>query len=99
MSINEARTGWAAAIAADPWTTEWPVLLADVTPVPTTDGTTAGWHVVDAAGDAALPLTDTDTLWTLLAVSGGQPVVLAADQTPRGLRASSVRTAEGLVSL
>jgi hypothetical protein len=75
---------WAAALAQDPWLTEWPALLAG-TPV------AAGgrWHLVDSSG-AALPLLGQESLWPLLAVSGGHPVTVAGEWSPAGLAALTV---------
>ncbi len=70
----------AAALAADPWLDRWPAVLSGVR-FARRDG---GLAVVDAAGDV-LPLRDTEP-WRLLAVSGGAPVTLAGEWTPRGLR-------------
>ena len=36
------------------------------------------WYLVDRTG-AALPLAEQESLWTLLAVSGGHPVTIAAE--------------------
>jgi hypothetical protein len=63
----------ADALALDPWLTTWPALLTG-TPVP---GEQA-WYLADEAG-SALPMPDSDSLWTLLAVSGGHPVTIAAE--------------------
>jgi hypothetical protein len=70
---------WAAALAQDPWLTEWPALLAG-TPVE------AGgrWYLADSSG-AAVPLLGQDSLWLLLAVSGGHPVTVAGEWSPAGL--------------
>ena len=94
--LSDVVRRWAGAVAADPWVTDLPVLLADVTVAPSSDGSTSGWSVVDADG-AALPLVAATGLWTLLAVSGGHPTTLAGELTPDGLRTSAVRTSEGLV--
>jgi hypothetical protein len=64
--------GWAAGIERDPWLTTWPALLTG-TPVPGRH-----WHFADQDG-AALPLADRESLWTLLAVSGGHPVTVAGE--------------------
>ncbi len=69
----------AAALAEDPWLDSWPAFL-DVTParspVPA---------VSDAAGDA-LPLhPEAGDCWLLFAISGGGPVTVAGEWTPRGL--------------
>lgn len=78
--------GWANGLALDPWLTTWPALLTG-TPVPPgppgpadpgAPGAPAPWHLVDAAG-AALPLAEQESLWTLLAVSGGHPVTVAGE--------------------
>jgi hypothetical protein len=69
----------AAALAGDPWLDSWPAVL-DVTParspVPA---------VSDAVGDA-LPLhPGAGDYWPLFAISGGRPVTVAGEWTPRGL--------------
>jgi hypothetical protein len=91
--IGGALTGWAAGLEQDPWLTTWPVLLTG-TPVPPapTDATTANpeapaaWHLADRTG-VALPLAERESLWTLLAVSGGGPVIVAGEWHPHGLTA------------
>lgn len=91
--------GWAAGLERDPWLTTWPALLTG-TPVPpremaaTADAVTreaaAGgggghrWYLVDETG-AGLPLTERESLWTLLAVSGGHPVTVAGEWDGREL--------------
>jgi hypothetical protein len=75
---------WAAALEQDPWLTEWPALLAG-TPVAAGDR----WHLVDSSG-LALPLLGQESVWPLLAVSGGRPVVIAGEWSPDGLTALTV---------
>ena len=72
---------WAAALAQDPWLTEWPALL-----VGTPAAAGGHWHLVDSSG-AALPLTGQESLWPLLAISGGHPVTVAGEWGPAGLTA------------
>lgn len=74
--------GYAAGVEQDPWLTTWPALL-DGTPVPPGAGRKS-WHLADRAG-AALPLIERESLWTLLAVSGGHPVTVAGEWQPGGL--------------
>jgi hypothetical protein len=70
----------------------WPALLAGTPVAPARGGGPTGgggrpgtrWHLIDHAG-AALPLAERDSLWTLLAVSGGGPVTVAAEWHPDGL--------------
>lgn len=83
VAVEAALRSWADALAADPWLTSWPVVLADVVPVP--PGGTDGWQVVDTDG-AALPVAPVaGDPWRLLAVSGGAPVTVGGDWTPAGL--------------
>jgi hypothetical protein len=78
-TVGGLLAGYAAALAADPWLDSWPAVL-DVTlaraPVPS---------VCDADGDA-LPLhPGAGDCWPLVALSGGGPVTVAGEWTPRGL--------------
>ena len=85
--IDAQLTHWSAALEQDPWLTTWPVLLAGtpVSPGATAPGSLGkGWHLVDGAG-AALPLADRESLWRLLAVSGGELVAVAGEWHPDGL--------------
>ncbi|MEU4516677.1 SWIM zinc finger family protein [Nonomuraea wenchangensis] len=70
---EEALEEIARAVAEDPWVESWPVVLADVVPERTALG---GLPLHPAAHDP----------WRLLAVSGGHPLTVAAEWTPRGLR-------------
>jgi hypothetical protein len=83
--IDALLADWADGLALDPWLTTWPALLTG-TPVPPARAPDpadavagdAPWYLVDDVG-AALPLADADSLWTLLAVSGGHAVTIAAE--------------------
>jgi hypothetical protein len=70
---------WAAALAADPWLDDWPAVLEAAparSPFPC---------LRDAAGDA-LPLhPGAGPCWLLYALSGGRPLTVAGEWTPRGL--------------
>jgi hypothetical protein len=89
--------GWADAIAADPWLTNWPALLRG-TPVAAQVDSGMPWHLVDAGG-AALPLRYAESLWTLLAVSGGHPVTIAGEWQPDGLTPLTVWHGDQAVGL
>jgi hypothetical protein len=78
---------WAAGLAADPWLTTWPALLSGTPVAPVMDA--GPWHLVDPAG-TAVPLRYSESLWTLLAVSGGSPATVAGEWTPNGLTALTV---------
>jgi hypothetical protein len=78
-TVTGLLAGYAAALAEDPWLDSWPAVL-DVTPV-----RSPGPAVSDASGHA-LPLhPEAGPGWTLLALSGGHPVTVAGEWTPRGL--------------
>ena len=72
-------TGYAAALAADPWLDSWPAVL-EITParapVPC---------LYDAAGDAVPLHPGAGNCWPLLALSGGHPLIVVGEWTPRGL--------------
>lgn len=69
---GEALDEVAAALAGDPWTESWPLVLAGVVPS------------ADRLGGLRLH-PRVDTPWRLIAVSGGGPLTVAAEWTPRGL--------------
>jgi SWIM zinc finger len=78
-TIAGLLASYATALAGDPWLDGWPAVL-DITParspVPA---------VSDAAGHA-LPLhPGAADCWPLFAISGGRPVTVAGEWTPRGL--------------
>lgn len=81
-AIDAMLAGYAAGVEQDPWLTVWPALL-NGTPVPRGDGR-ASWHLADDSG-AAVPILQQESLWTLLAVSGGHPVTVAGEWHPDGL--------------
>jgi hypothetical protein len=90
--------GYAAGLEQDPWLTVWPALLTG-TPVPPGVGPQGNrWQLIDRAG-AALPLTDRESLWTLLSVSGGHPVTVAGEWHPGGLLPLTVWHGDRAVAL
>ncbi|NJP89149.1 SWIM zinc finger family protein [Nonomuraea sp. FMUSA5-5] len=72
-SPDEALDEVAGALAEDPWTESWPLVLTGVVPGRTSLG---GLPLHPRAHDP----------WRLIAVSGGHPVTVAAEWTPQGLR-------------
>ena len=94
--IAALLAGYAAGLELDPWLTVWPALLTG-TPAP--PGRPADrWHLIDSTG-AALPLAERESLWTLLAVSGGQPVTVAGEWHPDGLLPLTVWHGDRAVAL
>ena len=81
MAVKEFLDEHAAALARDPWLDRWPATLEGAR---LARGEEGDLYAVDDAGDA-LPLRPTDP-WRLLALSGGGPVTLSGEWTPRGLR-------------
>jgi hypothetical protein len=81
-AIGPALDSYGAALADDPWLDAWPVLLADVVPIPGPDR----WQLADAASSDAIPVTGAG-LWRLAALSGGHPLTVFAELTPTGARA------------
>jgi hypothetical protein len=77
--MAELLASWAGALGEDPWLDSWPAVLT-ATPARSPDPC-----VFDASGDA-LPLhPGAGDCWTLFALSGGRPLTVAGEWTPRGL--------------
>ncbi|TMR09953.1 SWIM zinc finger family protein, partial [Nonomuraea turkmeniaca] len=73
LSPEEALDEVARALAEDPWTESWPLVLTGVVPERTSLG--------------GLPLHPRSRdPWRLIAVSGGHPLTVAAEWTPQCLR-------------
>ncbi|MET8867104.1 SWIM zinc finger family protein [Nonomuraea sp. NPDC004580] len=82
MTPAEALDEIARALAEDPWTESWPLVLTGVIP----DRRTIG----------GLPLHPrSHDPWRLIAVSGGHPLTVAAEWTPSGLRPLATWDDEG----
>ncbi|WP_344981801.1 SWIM zinc finger family protein [Streptosporangium fragile] len=90
-AVDRALDEVAAALAGDPWLDSWPVVLEGVTP--------AGDGMRILAGPSGgLPLhPSAGTPWRLIATSGGRPLTVAAEWTPRGLRPLTTWDEEGRV--
>jgi SWIM zinc finger len=85
--IDALLAGYAAGIEQDPWLTVWPALLVGTVVAPGNGAAAGGgWLLIDKTG-AALLLAARESLWTLLAVSGGDPVAVAGEWHPDGLLA------------
>jgi hypothetical protein len=94
-SVAGALAEYSRALAADPWTPGWPVLLDAVAPI-----RAEGRWLVREDDAAALPLAESaGDPWRLLALSGGHPVTLAGEWAPGGLIPLSVVRGQELVPL
>ena len=80
--------GYAAALAADPWLDTWPAVVEIIparAPAPAVCDADGGVGGHTGAG-GSLPLhPGAGDCWPLFALSGGRPVTLAGEWTPRGL--------------
>jgi SWIM zinc finger len=78
-TVADLLASWAAALAEDPWLDSWPAVLT------ATPARAPRPCLYDAAGDA-LPLhPGAGPCWPLFALSGGTPLTVAGEWTPRGL--------------
>jgi len=78
-TVAELLAAWAQALGADPWLDSWPAVLAAT---PARSGRPC---LLDANGDA-LPLhPGAGDCWPLFALSGGSPLTVAGEWSPRGL--------------
>ncbi|MFF4602063.1 SWIM zinc finger family protein [Streptomyces sp. NPDC001339] len=84
--VDAALAAYGDALRDDPWLDSWPVVLADVTPIPARSG--EGWQLADADGESAIPLDPRclgrTGLWQLAAISGGEPVTVFGECGHRG---------------
>jgi hypothetical protein len=79
QTVAELLARWAEALGADPWLDSWPAVLAAT---PARSGRPC---LLDADGDA-LPLhPGAGDCWPLFALSGGAPLTVACEWSPRGL--------------
>jgi hypothetical protein len=96
--VDALLAGYAAGLEQDPWLTVWPALLTGTPAAPGGGPRENRWRLIDPAG-AALPLKERESLWTLLAVSGGHPVTVAGEWHPDGLLPLTVWHGDRAVAL
>ncbi|MFF5207466.1 SWIM zinc finger domain-containing protein [Streptosporangium sp. NPDC000396] len=90
-TVEEALDEVAGALAGDPWLDSWPVVLDSVTPAKN-----GSWLLAGLGGGLTLH-PSAGTPWRLIATSGGHPLTVAAEWTPRGLRPLTTWDEEGRV--
>jgi hypothetical protein len=91
--ISGMLTEYAHVLGRDPWAPGWPVL---VRAVPAWVG--RRWLLSD--GQLTIPMVESDAdRWRLLAVSGGHPVTVMGEWSPRGLLPLTVWFGHRLVAL
>ncbi|MFI8997155.1 SWIM zinc finger family protein [Streptomyces sp. NPDC053542] len=89
---DAALAAYGDALRDDPWLDAWPVVLADVVPIPGRPPTPGrpgtGWQLADADGESALPVDPRceggTGLWQLAAISGGGPLTVFGECGHRG---------------
>jgi hypothetical protein len=106
-TLDEAAAAFAAAVAADPWTTAIPVVLGAAVPV--LDPADSGRRIVDVKSGTCVPLVGEggadeqshadETYHMLLAAGGGRPCPLFGLYHPGGFAAVTVLTESGAVSV
>ena len=92
-SLAAVHRAAAASLGRAPWRERHPAPLADVRLV----GEGERWHVKDASG--SLPIMAGVSVWTLLALSGGEPVDLFGELDSGALRPLAVWLDDGVVAL
>jgi len=91
LTVEQALDEVAEALAGDPWLDSWPLVLEGVTPAGSGSRLLTG-------PSGGLPLhPSAGTPWRLVATSGGHPLTVAAEWTPRGLRPLTTWDEEGRV--
>jgi len=79
VTVAGLLAGYAAALGQDPWLDTWPAVL-EATPA-----RAPGPGLYDAVGDAVPLHPGAGDCWPLFALSGGRPLTVAGEWTPRGL--------------
>jgi hypothetical protein len=93
-TVVQAADNWAAALAADPWQHQIPVVLRGLV-----DHDERGWTLTDTAG-TAVPLHGVDLdLWRLLALTAGTMADVTGEWSQAGFRPASIVHAGQLVGL
>lgn len=92
-TLGEVHAAAAAALGRTPWRERHPAPLAEVRIV----GKGDLWHVSDGA--VSVPMVAGSPVWTLLALSGGEPVDVFGELESGAFRPLSVWLADSVVSV
>ena len=92
--VAAAADRWAAALAADPWQQQIPVVLHG-----RVDRADDGWALADPTGDAVTVRGDDLDLWRLFALTAGSAVDIAGEWSPDGFRPAAVILGDRLAVL
>lgn len=96
--LEEARDAWAAAIAADPWLSLWPVVLRGRL-VATAGDRGGAFRLVDPAGDAIPAVGPEALLWQGVALTGSAEVGWFGELSPQGFSPLACADAGELIVL
>lgn len=96
--ISAAADRWAAALAADPWQHQIPVVLRGRVDCARRDDEHE-WSFTDPAGDAVAAHGTALDLWRLLALTAGATLEVAGEWSPDGFRPSTIVAAGRMVVL
>jgi hypothetical protein len=94
-TLRDAANEYGAALATDPWTIGWPVVVRDALPY-MKNGI---GELADAEGGSVPLSCESTALWKLLAVSGGHPVTVFGEYTDTGLEPLSAWSDGSVVAL
>jgi hypothetical protein len=84
-SFADVRARFAQLVATDPWATRMPAVVS-ATPVPSP----GAWRMRAASGECCEIIDLPEEPWPLLARSGGEPIEVFGEWTPRGFRPLSL---------
>ena len=93
-TLSVAADSWAAALAADPWQHQIPVVLRG-----RVDHDERGWTLTDTDGTSVVVRGDELDLWRFLALTAGTVVDVTGEWSPAGFRPASVIQAGQLAAL
>jgi hypothetical protein len=82
-TLADVQRRFATLLAEDPWASRMPALL-EATPIPRASG--EPWLLRDRAGTACRLVDPTREPWSLLARSGGEPIVVFGEWDGKALR-------------
>jgi hypothetical protein len=93
-TVVEAANSWSAALAADPWQHQIPMVLRGLV-----DHDEGGWTLTDTAGIAVPMHGAALDLWRLLALTAGTVTDVTGEWSQAGFRPASIVRAGQLVGL
>jgi hypothetical protein len=93
--LEAALADYATALAAEPWLEEWPIVLAAAELVPPSERQPEWGIAVEGRELLLHPLAPAP--WRLAAAAGGEPMTIAVEMNPAGVRPLAGWTSMGVV--